>query len=228
MALSPEEIGARVAAVHARVAAACARAGREPASVRLVAASKAQPPEAVRAAHAAGQRVFGENYVQELVGKADALEDLEDLEWRFIGHLQRNKAKDVVRVARAVETVDSPRLAEALARRLPEGRVLDVLLEVNVGGEAQKAGVAPEALGPLVDAVRGLPALRLVGLMTVPPPADDPEGSRPWFRALADLAGRWGLPELSMGMTGDFEVAIEEGATLVRVGTAIFGPRPPR
>ncbi len=219
-------VAERLTAVRSRIEAACVRAGRAPESVVLVAVSKLQPASAVREAYEAGQRVFGENYVQELADKARSLEDLHDLRWHFIGHLQRNKAKDVVRVAHCVETLDSVRLAEALASRASErGRPLEVLLQVNVAREPQKAGCAPEAVPELVAAVRALDALRLRGLMTVPPASDDPDDARPHFRALRALAEAQGLPVLSMGMSADLEAAIEEGATVVRVGSAIFGRR---
>ncbi len=218
-------IVARLAAVRARIDAACARVGRDPAEVTLVAVSKRHGPAAIREAYAAGQRVFGENYVQELAQKAEALADLADLRLHFIGHLQRNKAKAVRRVAGVVETVDSTRLADALEAARGEAGVLPVLVQVNVAREPQKAGCDPDALAALVDHVRGLPSLRLEGLMTVPPAADDPEAARPVFRALAALARTHGLAALSMGMSADLEVAIEEGATMVRVGTAIFGAR---
>jgi hypothetical protein len=184
--------------------------------------------DAIRAAYAAGQRVFGENYVQELVAKAAATGDLPDVTFHFIGHLQRNKAKDVARLGVVVETVDSIRLAHALCQRAEaEGRTLDVMVQVNVGGESQKAGVLPEEVPALVAAVRAEPALVLRGLMTIPPEVDDPEDARAYFahlRALRD-AHAPGLG-LSMGMSHDLEVAVEEGATHVRVGTAIFGERP--
>ncbi|WP_053238940.1 YggS family pyridoxal phosphate-dependent enzyme [Sandaracinus amylolyticus] len=218
------DVAARLAAVRARIDAACARCGRDPASVALVAVSKTQGADAVRAAYDAGQRVFGENYVQELVEKARALEDLTELRWHFIGHLQRNKAKDVASVARCVETVDSVRLVEAIAKRVDASTPLEVMLQVNVGGEAQKSGCTPAELPALIDAVRATP-LVLRGLMTVPPLGQEPEASRPHFRALRELAQQHGLRELSMGMSADLEVAIEEGATIVRVGTAIFGAR---
>ena len=219
-------VAERLTAVRSRIEAACVRAGRAPDSVVLVAVSKLQPASAVREAYEAGQRVFGENYVQELADKARSLEDLHDLRWHFIGHLQRNKAKDVVRVAHCVETLDSVRLAEALASRASErGRPLEVLLQVNVAREPQKAGCAPEAVPEFVAAVRALDALRLRGLMTVPPASDDPDDARPHFRALRALAEAQGLPVLSMGMSADLEAAIEEGATVVRVGSAIFGRR---
>ena len=219
-------IAGRLEAVRRRIAEASARSGRDVAAVRLVAVSKTHPASAIREAWDAGQRLFGENYVQELVAKADALSELEGLELRFIGHLQRNKAKDVVRVARAVETVDSARLGEALARRAGAlGRTIEVFVQVNVGGEAQKSGCTPDALAEVLAALRRLPELDVRGLMTVPPYAEDAEASRPHFRHLRSLAEHHGLAELSMGMSGDLEVAVEEGATLVRVGSAIFGPR---
>ncbi len=221
------EVAERLAAVRDRIARACARARRDPRDVKLVAVSKTHGPSAIRAAYEAGQRAFGENYVQELVKKAEALGDLPDLELHFIGHLQRNKAKAVRHVTQVVETVDSARLADALDKAA-DGRALSVLLQVNVAGEAQKSGCAPESLPELVAHVRTLPSLRLLGLMTVPPASDDPETSRPWFAALAALAREHGLDALSMGMSADLEVAIEEGATIVRVGSAIFGPRPTR
>lgn len=216
----------RLAEVRARIATACARAGRDVSSVALVAVSKTHDDAAVRAAYDAGQRLFGENYVQELAGKARALEGLEGLRWHFIGHLQRNKVKDVVGVASCVETVDSVRLVEALAARAAaRGLVLDVMVQVDVAGEAQKAGCAPDELDAIVEAVTRAPALRLAGLMTIPPLGEAPEASRPHFRALRELGVARGITSLSMGMSADLEVAIEEGATLVRVGTAIFGTR---
>jgi pyridoxal phosphate enzyme (YggS family) len=217
------DVPARLSAVRARIEAACARAGRDPAEVTLVAVSKRQSVEAIRAAYDAGQRVFGENYVQELAHKAEALGELPGLRLHFIGHLQRNKAKLVRRVAHAVETLDSIRLADALAGA--GGAPLPVLAQVNVAREPQKSGCAPEDLAALVAHVRALPSLRLEGLMTVPPASDDPEASRPCFRALRELGAEHGLPALSMGMSADLEVAVEEGATMVRVGTAIFGAR---
>jgi len=212
-----------LAAVRARISAACLACGRDPASVELVAVSKTQPVEAVRAAYATGQRVFGENYVQELATKGAACADLEGLRWHFIGRLQRNKVKEIVRVGATIETLDSARLATSLAERAAnEGAVLDAFIQVNVAAEAQKSGCTPAELGDVVAAVRALPALRLRGLMTVPPAEGDP---RPWFASLRALAAHHGVAALSMGMSGDLESAIAEGATHVRVGTAIFGAR---
>lgn len=213
--------------VRERIEHACSGAGRDPSEVKLIAVSKAHPEEAVRAAYAAGLRVFGENYAQELAQKAAALSDLSDIEWRFIGHLQRNKIKLIERARATVDTVDSIRLAEAIsARAAGKGAVVELLLQVNVGGEAQKSGCAPKDVPDLVRAVRALPNVELRGLMTVAPHFDDPEDTRPVFAELRELAQAHALPELSMGMTHDLEAAVQEGATMVRIGTALFGPRP--
>jgi hypothetical protein len=229
VSLEPESLAARLAAVRQRIDAAARAAGRDPAGVSLVAVSKGQPPEAIRAAYAAGQRVFGENYAQELVRKAAALADLPDLAWHFIGRLQRNKARDVAPRVTMVEAVDREDLARELDRRAAAaGRTLDVLVEVNVGGEASKGGAEPGEVGALVAAIRGMKHLALRGLMTIPPEVDAPEAARPFFARLRALAAPHGLAELSMGMSHDFEAAIGEGATMVRVGTAIFGARAPR
>ncbi len=201
------------------------RAGVPP-GVTLVAVSKAQPAAAVREAHAAGQRHFGENYVQEWRGKAEALSDLPDLLWHFVGSLQTNKVKHLVGRVALVHTVDRLELAREISRRsAQEGAVTRVLVEVNVAGEAGKAGCAPAEAPALVEAVRALPGLDLRGLMCIPPAEGDP---RPHFRTLRALRDRLGLSDLSMGMSGDYPAAIEEGATIVRVGTAIFGERPAR
>lgn len=219
-------VASGLADVRARIASACARAGRDPGSVKLLAVSKRHAPEAMRAAHALGQREFGENYVQELVQKAAALADLPDLRLRLIGHLQRNKIKDVLRAAATVDTLDSIRLAQALAERASAvGVVVPVLVQVNIGDEPQKSGVAEAELPALVAAIRGMASLQLQGLLAIPPAELSPDARRPLFRRLRELAGELSLPELSIGMSDDLEVAIEEGATMVRVGTAIFGPR---
>jgi PLP dependent protein len=221
------DVPAALAAVRARIEAACRRVGRPVESVRLVAVSKFQPVAAVRSAYAHGQRDFGENYVQELDDKAEQLADLSELRWHLIGRLQRNKAKDAVRIGCLVQTLDSLRLCEALGTRAAEaGRVLDVLLQVNIADELHKAGAPAAELPKLAAAVRAAPWLRLHGLMAIPKADASPEQSRGYFRALAKLAADLELSELSMGMSDDFEIAIEEGATIVRVGTAIFGPRP--
>jgi hypothetical protein len=197
-----------------------------PAGVTLVAVSKTQPASAIREAYAAGQRDFGENYAQEWREKADALADLPDLRWHFIGGLQTNKVKYLAGRVAFVHTVDREELARELSRRFGQkGAVARVFLEVNTGGEASKSGCAPAEAPALAAAIRALPALELVGVMAIPPPEDDP---RPHFRALRALRDRLGLAELSMGMSGDWRVAVEEGATFVRLGTAIFGARPPK
>lgn len=226
-----DAVAAGLGAVRERIARAARAAGRDPASVRLLAVSKTKPVEAVRAAYAAGQRDFGENYLQELQDKAEALGDLPDLAWHMIGHLQRNKAKLAAKLCAYVHTVDSVRLAEELAKRAVEaerGR-LSVLVEVNVGGEAQKSGCPPSLLPAVLETLERLPSLHLLGLMTVPPHTEDPAGARPFFDQLVALRDANGgvtrLPDLSMGMTHDLEHAIAAGATWVRVGTAIFGER---
>jgi PLP dependent protein len=217
-------IAERLAAVRDRVAAAAARAGR-PGTVTLVAVSKLHPAAAVRAAFAAGAVDLGENYVQELTAKRAELADL-PLRWHFIGRLQRNKVRDVAGKVALIHGVDSLLLLQEIGKRAAAaGVVQDLLIQVNVAGEEQKGGVAPDELPALTAACAALPALRLRGLMTMPPLVDDPERNRPHFRALAALARAHALAELSMGMSDDLEVAIEEGATLVRVGTAIFGAR---
>jgi pyridoxal phosphate enzyme (YggS family) len=222
-------IAARLAEVDARIAAACANTGRARGDVRLIAVTKGHGPQAIRAAYAAGQREFGENYVQELAAKAAVLGDLPELKLRFIGRLQRNKAKDVVKLGCSVDGVDSLALAQALSQRVAgTGRELEVLLQVNVDREPQKAGVLPEAVAELCAAVRELPGLSLRGLMAIPAAAGDDAAARASFRRVRELAAQLGLPDVSMGMSGDLELAIEEGATMVRVGTAIFGARPPR
>lgn len=226
-------IAAALDDVRARIFAAASASGRDPASVKLVAVSKTHPADAVREAYAHGQRDFGENYVQELLQKAEQLRDLSELRWHLIGHLQRNKARLVVPLVSLVHTVDSPELALELAKRhagAAPGRRLRVLVEVSIAGEAQKHGAAPEALAELCRNIEELPALELCGLMCVPPLTDDPAGAAPFFAALSRLRELHGgvqrLPELSMGMSHDLEPAVAAGATLVRVGTAVFGARP--
>jgi pyridoxal phosphate enzyme (YggS family) len=199
-----------------------------PSAVTLVAVSKTQPADAVREAYAAGQRDFGENYAQEWREKADALADLPDLVWHFIGALQTNKVKYLVGRVGWVHTVDRLSLAEELSRRsVARGATTRVLLEVNVAGEGSKSGCAPPAVPGLAERVSALPGVVLGGLMCIPPAEDDP---RPHFAALRALRDRlpMTLPHLSMGMSGDYQAAIAEGATMVRIGTAIFGARPPR
>jgi pyridoxal phosphate enzyme (YggS family) len=222
-----------------RIAAAERRAGR-PGQVALVAVSKTHPAEMVAEAYCAGLRVFGENRVEEAKPKAEAVRALlaakfspeVSIEWHMVGHLQSRKAADVFPWASLVHSVDTVKLAGRLSRAIPEGQTLPALLEVNVSGEESKAGFRPEELPSAIGAMAGLPSLRLEGLMTMAPIVEDPEQARPVFRALRHLREQLarqypGLPwtHLSMGMTDDFEVAIEEGATLVRIGRAIFGER---
>jgi len=222
------EIERRLETVRARIAAAARCAGRDPASIRLVLASKTQPAEAIRAAYRAGARDFGENYVQEAIAKRAELEDLSEIRWHLIGHLQTNKAKIAARVFALIHSVDSVRLAEALGRAQPSPRVR-ALIEVNLGAEPSKTGVAPDAVAALLDAARG--KIEIEGLMTIPPPAASAETARPYFAQLREMRDRLAvqsglaLSELSMGMTDDFEIAIEEGATIVRIGRAVFGER---
>ena len=219
-----------------RIGAAARRAGRSLEDIALMAVSKTQPAEHIREAYEAGLRVFGENRVQEFANKVNALRDLHNAEWHMIGHLQTNKAVKTAELFRAVDSVDSLKLAEKLdaaARAL--GRKLDVLVEINVGGEEAKSGAAQDspALDELLMAAPRLEALVFRGLMTVPPFSDDPQGARPYFRELHELRDKIAarklpaitMDQLSMGMSHDFEVAIEEGSTCVRVGTAIFGER---
>ena len=228
-------IAQALADVRRRIADVAEASGRDAESVRLIAVSKTQPAAAVREAYAAGQRDFGENYVQELLQKAEELRELRDLRWHFIGHLQRNKAKQVAPLASLVHTIDGLELARELAKRVaalgPERR-LPVLVEVSIAGEEQKHGAAPQDLAELFQGIEQLPQLWLRGLMCVPPLTEDAAGARPHFDALSRLREQHGgaprLPELSMGMTHDLEHAVAAGATLVRVGTAIFGARAPR
>jgi len=218
-------------AVLERIAAACDRAGRPTGDVQLVAVSKTMPAARVNAVIDAGQRILGENKVQEALDKRDAVRP--EARWHFIGHLQRNKARHVAGKFELIHSVDNEKLAAELDKRSAAAEVVQpVLLQLNLSGEATKSGVDEGGLAALIDVVADLGALDLQGLMTIPPPVATPEDNRPFFARLAELrdgaANRAGrpLPELSMGMTDDFEVAIEEGATLVRVGRAIFGDRP--
>ena len=222
-----------IAKVRERIAAACARAGRRAEDVRLIAISKTFPAECIRQAYEAGLRDFGENRVQEAAAKRPALADL-NVTWHLVGHLQSNKAKPARELFQWIHSVDSLRLAERLDKvAAPRGEKLPVLIEVNLGGEAAKTGAEPSAVIALAEALSRLETLELRGLMAIPPFLDEPEMVRPYFRRLRELreeiAARdfpnVSMQELSMGMSHDFEVAIEEGATMVRVGTAIFGPR---
>ena len=219
-------IAANLAAVRARIAAACRAAGREPASVSLVAVSKTHPIEAVQAALDAGQAVFGENRVQEAAAKYPHLRAANPgLRLHIIGPIQTNKLRDAMALADVIETLDRPKLAEAIAaERTRSGRCPDLLVQVNVGREPQKAGIDPDGLDAFLADCTGRLALPVRGLMCIPPAADDPT---PHFASLAAAAARHGLGVVSMGMSGDFEAAIAQGATHVRVGSAIFGSREP-
>lgn len=226
-------IAARLARVRARIEVAARAAARDPAEVELVVVTKKRTADEVREAVAAGAERLGENYVQEALAKRAGLADV-GATWHMIGPLQKNKAKYLPGHIDVVETIDGAPLAEVLSRRAAAaGATLEVLVQVNVGRESQKAGCAPEELEALLRSVGALEGLELRGLMAIPPVVDDPDEARPYFRELSrlarDAAARGLLPErpvLSMGMSDDFEVAIAEGATRVRVGTAIFGPRP--
>lgn len=226
-------IKSRLAAVQQRIAAAAAACGRDPASIRLVTVSKTMPVEKVREAIAAGAAVLGENYVQEARDKIAALSGL-PASWHFIGHLQTNKAKYAVRLFEMIQTVDSFKLAQEIDRQAQKaGKIQNVLIQVNIGAERSKSGVAETDALELVQQLVPLHHITVSGLMTIPPYFDNPEKARPFFAALRQLRDRIAaadmsgivMEHLSMGMTGDFETAIEEGATLVRIGTAVFGKR---
>jgi PLP dependent protein len=222
--------------VRERIEAAVRRTGRNPEEVSLMAVTKTFPPERIREAYAAGLRLFGENRVQEFAGKAEAVRDLAGAEWHMIGHLQTNKTAKAAELFSAIDSVDSVRLAEKLDSAAEnEAKRLPVLIEVNVGGETAKSGVDPDSgeLEEILQAAPHLSHLQVRGLMTIPPFSEDPQRSRPYFRRLRELRDQIAarqLPSvamdvLSMGMSHDFEVAIEEGSTCVRIGTAIFGER---
>ncbi len=230
-------IAKNIARVHERMESAAKRANRSPDDVALLAVTKTMREAPIREAYSAGLRLFGENRVQEFIDKFESICDLANVEWRLIGNLQSNKATKAAGMFTAIDTIDSMRIADrvnAAAEKL--GKILPVLIEVNVGGEQAKAGVAPVSseFEQILRAAPRLEALRIRGIMTVPPIAHDPETARPYFRMLAkvraEIAARHlpavSMEELSMGMSHDFEVAIEEGSTCVRLGTAIFGARP--
>ena len=230
-------VAENIAGVRERIDQAARRVGRNPEEITLMAVSKTFPPQPIREAYKAGLRVFGENRVQEFTGKSDALRDLAGAEWHLIGHLQSNKANKAAELFSAVDSIDSVKLAEKLnaaAERL--GKTLSVLIEVNVGGEEAKSGIDPQSheLDAILESASQFHNLNVRGLMTIPPFTDDPEGARPYFRQLRELRDRISarsLPHiemaiLSMGMSHDFEIAIAEGSTCVRVGTGIFGERP--
>ena len=232
MTIRARDIAERLADVRGRVDAAARQAGRAPEDVRIVAVTKKHPPEVIEAALAAGLRHIGENYVQELVKKREVFGEGLGIDWHFVGQLQRNKAKFLAGKVALIHAVDGEALARAISSRAEAaGVVQPVLVAVNVGGEAQKSGIAPGDLEALLDAIDAQPGVRCEGLMTMPPLAERSEDSRPHFAALRELRDRHQTPErplreLSMGTTGDFEVAVQEGATLIRLGTALLGRRP--
>jgi len=219
---APEVLAQNLTAVRERIARAAERAKRDPAEITLLAVTKVFPADAIRQAYALGLREFGENYVQEFEGKAPTVSDLGGSRFHLIGHLQSNKSHRAAELFQVIQTVDSPKLARRLDAA---GKKLDVMLEVKLSGEDAKSGAPPEALAELIAAVRACGNLRLAGLMTMPPWSDDAEASRPCFRQLRELARAHGVAGLSMGMSHDLETAIEEGATCVRVGTALVGRR---
>ena len=212
----------RLELVEGRVQSACQRVGRARGEVTLIAVTKKFSAAVIAEAYALGLRAFGENYVQEFAEKRPALVALTEARFHFIGHLQSNKARIAAELFHAIETVDSAKLAQRLNDC---GRPLEVMIEVKLSGETSKAGAAPDDLPQLLDTIRACPHLRFTGLMTIPPWSDDPEQSRPYFRKLRALARAHSVAGLSMGMSHDLEAAIEEGATHIRVGTALFGPR---
>jgi pyridoxal phosphate enzyme (YggS family) len=219
-----EALAVRIAAVRARIDAACDRAGRARGDVTLIGVTKTHDADMVAGAFAAGLRDFGENRVQEALPKIEAVRAIRPaLRWHLIGHLQTNKVKTAIDAFDILHSIDSEPLARAISKRAT--RPIAVLMEVNAGGEASKFGVAPAEAGKLAERIGALPNIELRGLMVVAPQADDPEDVRPVFTTLRNLRDAIGLDELSMGLTDDFEVAVEEGATLVRVGRAIFGSR---
>lgn len=225
-----DTLAERYAEIQRRVASACVRAGRDPSSVGLVAVSKTHGPDAVAEAAAAGIRIFGENKVQEARAKIPLCPG--HVFWHLVGHLQSNKAHTACELFDVIHSVDSIKLLQVIDRACDElGKTMKVLLEVNVSGEAVKYGLPPESVPAALEAANALARIEVRGLMTMPPLAPDPETTRPHFRRLRELRDRWSaelgapLGELSMGMSGDFEVAIEEGATWIRIGTALFGAR---
>ena len=217
----------RLNQVEERIHAAVARAGRRRSDITLIAVTKKFAAGVILEAHDLGLRDFGENYVQEFEAKHLAVRHLTDAKFHLIGHLQSNKTRNAANLFQLIHTIDSEKLGRRLSENLDAaGATLDVMIEVKLSGESSKAGAAPEALPVLIAAIRACPRLRLTGLMTMPPWIEDPEQTRPYFQRLAGLARSHGLPHLSMGMSHDFEAAIEEGATHIRVGTALFGERP--
>ena len=217
-------IASRLAAVRSRIEAVAERVGREQESITLIAVSKRKPVEDIVAAYKAGQRDFGENYVQEFAAKSERLPTLDEAHFHFIGKLQSNKAGKAASLFSTIHTLDSAKLARRLDRF---DKPLEVFIEVKLSPEDTKSGMDPLQLESVVEEAAAAPNLRLAGLMTMPPWNADPECARPYFRQLRELGVRYGIEGLSMGMSHDLEVAIEEGATHIRIGTAIFGPRDP-
>lgn len=218
----PASLRDRLSEVRERIHAAAARAGRSPEDVLLLAVTKIFPPAVMREAYDLGLREFGENYVQEFEAKCPELGQLQGARFHLIGHLQSNKSKKAAELFDVIQTLDTPKLA---ARLNESGKPLEIMLEVKLSPEQSKTGASPEQLPELIAAVRACPHLHLSGLMTMPPWSEDAEQSRPIFARLRELAAQFQLPQISMGMSHDLEVAIEEGATCVRVGTALFGKR---
>lgn len=225
------EVCQRLESILERIQRACERAGRNPKEVKLLGASKTVPPEKIREFYSCGLKVFGENRVQEFLKKYETLQDLE-IEWHFIGYLQTNKVKYLINKVVLIHSLDRKALADEIQKRAQSaGITQDVLIEVNLGGEETKAGIEPENLKELFEYTLSLPNLRVLGLMCIPPYLENPQEVRPYFRKLRELKEELEkefslkLPHLSMGMSHDFEVAIEEGATIVRIGTALFGER---
>ncbi len=217
----------RIEQVEDRIANAAQRTGRARSEIILIAVTKKFSADVIREAYGLGLRRFGENYVQEFEAKQPALADLKDAEFHLIGHLQSNKTKPAAELFHTIQTIDSEKIARRLDSHLaPGGRKIEVMIEVKLSEEESKSGAAPNDLGKLIESIRGCANLNLTGLMTLPPWSDDPEQTRPYFRNLAELARKHSLSKLSMGMSHDLEAAIEEGATHIRIGTALFGPRP--
>lgn len=214
-------------AVENRIQEASARSGRKRSDIKVVAVSKKFSAGYIREAYNSGLSDFGENYVQEFAGKKAALADLQGAQFHLIGHLQSNKARVACELFDVIQTVDSVKVLQSLAKAAQiSSKQLEVLLEIKLSDEANKTGAMPDQIPELLATAQGCPQLKLSGLMTIPPWSENAELSRPFFRRLSELASHYELPELSMGMSGDFEVAIEEGATIIRIGTAFFGPRP--
>jgi pyridoxal phosphate enzyme (YggS family) len=222
-----QDFADRLASVEDRIQRAAQRAGRKRESITLIAVSKKFPAERLAAAYRAGMREFGENYVQEFADKRPALASLTNARYHLIGHLQSNKSRQACELFHVIQTVDSPKLLKRLDLSAGErGETIEIMIEVKLSGEESKSGANPAEIPALLEIAAACPHVALMGLMTMPPWSEDPEHSRPYFRRLASLARQYNLPKLSMGMSGDLETAIEEGATIVRVGTALFGRRP--